>query len=155
MGVTQSFLERVPGGSLKMKLLTILGVLLVVGAVTGGALYYAFPVQISIMGALTRNYLITFFAPSGTANLESNADYKAASAAAPSPPGDAPGSGDWPSYNRTLTSDRYSLLSQINTKNVDKLKVLCTYDTGQFTAFESGPLMVDNALIGTTEFDIF
>jgi hypothetical protein len=28
-------------------------------------------------------------------------------------------------------------------------------DVGQFAAFESGLIMVDNALIGTTEFDIF
>ena len=63
--------------------------------------------------------------------------------------------GDWPSYNRTLTSERYSQLSQINTKNVGKLKVLCTYDVDQFAAFESGLIMVENALIGTTQFDIF
>ena len=63
--------------------------------------------------------------------------------------------GDWPSYNRTLTSERYSQLSQINRENVGKLKVLCTYDIGEFAAFESGLIVVDNALIGTTEFDIF
>jgi alcohol dehydrogenase (cytochrome c) len=33
--------------------------------------------------------------------------------------------------------------------------VLCTYDLGTITAFESGLIMVDNALIGTTEFEIF
>ena len=73
------------------------------------------------------------------------------------PAAEAPGdsAGDWPSYNRTLTSERYSQLSQINTKNVGKLKVLCTYDVGEFAAFESGLIMVENALIGTTEFDIF
>lgn len=32
---------------------------------------------------------------------------------------------------------------------------MCTYDVGQFAAFESGLIMVNNALIGTTEFDIF
>jgi alcohol dehydrogenase (cytochrome c) len=32
---------------------------------------------------------------------------------------------------------------------------LCTYDVDQFAAFESGLIMVDNALIGTTQFDIF
>jgi len=32
-------------------------------------------------------------------------------------------SGDWPSYNRTLTSERYSPLSQINTNNAKSLKV--------------------------------
>jgi alcohol dehydrogenase (cytochrome c) len=35
------------------------------------------------------------------------------------------------------------------------LKVLCTYDTQQYTNFESGLIMVEGALIGTTEFDIF
>jgi alcohol dehydrogenase (cytochrome c) len=63
--------------------------------------------------------------------------------------------GDWPSYNKTLTSERFSNLSQINTKNVGKLKVLCTYDTNQYSSFESGLIMVNGALIGTTEFDIF
>jgi glucose dehydrogenase len=46
-------------------------------------------------------------------------------------------------------------LNEINTTNVGKLKALCTYDVGQFAAFESGLIMVDNALIGTTQFDIF
>jgi glucose dehydrogenase len=46
-------------------------------------------------------------------------------------------------------------LSQINTKNVAKLKVLCTYDTWRITSFETGLIMVEGALIGTTEFDIF
>ena len=115
--------------------------------------------QVSIFGALTRNYLITLFAPSGTATTESNAAYKGAGTVTPSAPAAVQTAtataGDWPSYNKTLTSERYSQLSEINTKNAAKLKVLCTYDTGQFTAFESGLIMVDNALIGTTEFDIF
>lgn len=63
--------------------------------------------------------------------------------------------GDWPSYNKSLTSERYSRLSEINTGNIQSLKVLCTYDTHQFTGFESGLIMVDGALIGTTEHDIF
>jgi alcohol dehydrogenase (cytochrome c) len=33
--------------------------------------------------------------------------------------------------------------------------VLCTYDTGRFTSFETGLIMVQGSLIGTTEFDIF
>ena len=84
---------------------------------------------------------------------------KTAEAVAASPAADAPSTsataGDWPSYNRTVTSDRYSPLGEINTKNVGQLKVLCTYDVGEYTAFESGLIMVENALIGTTEFDIF
>ena len=141
------------------KLLIIAGALGVIGAAAGGALYYVYPVQVSIFAGLTRNYFLSWSAPPGTTTTELNAAYKAAGAVAPSPAADAPSpsaaAGDWPSYNRTLTSERYSQLSQINTKNVGKLKVLCTYDVGEFAAFESGLIMVDNALIGTTEFDIF
>lgn len=63
--------------------------------------------------------------------------------------------GSWPSYNRTLTSERYSPLSQINTQNVRGLKVLCSYDTHLHENFNSSPIMVDGALIGTTAQDIF
>src|SRR5271163_938956 len=144
---------------MRYKLLIIVGVLIVIGATAGGALYYAYPVQVSTYAGLTRNYLISWSAPPGTTTTESNAGYNGASAVAPSPPAEAASAGanagDWPSYNKTLTSERYSPLSQIDTKNVGKLKVLCTYDVNQFAAFESGLIMVDNALIGTTEFDIF
>ena len=33
--------------------------------------------------------------------------------------------------------------------------MLCTYDLHEFTSFESSLIMVDGALIGTSEFDIF
>ena len=107
-----------------------------------------------IIAALTRNYFISLSAPPGTTTTELNAAYKAPSPAAEAPSVSAT-AGDWPSYNRTVTSDRYSQLNEINTKNVGQLKVLCTYDVGQYDAFESGLIMVENALIGTTEFDIF
>jgi alcohol dehydrogenase (cytochrome c) len=63
--------------------------------------------------------------------------------------------GSWESYNRTLTSERYSPLDAINVRTVAYLKVLCTYDTQLRESFETGPLMVDGALIGTTAQDIF
>jgi len=139
---------------MKKKLFVIIGALIVIGAAIGGALYLAYPVQVSTIGGLTRNYLLSLSAPPGTTSTESNAAYKA-----PSPPAEAPAAsasaGDWPSYNRTLTSERYSQLSQINTKNVGGLKVLCTYDVGGYEAFESGLIVVNDALIGTTQFDIF
>jgi len=47
----------------------------------------------------------------------------------------------WKTHNKTLTSERFSDLSQINTKNVAKLKVLCTYDTWRLTSFEAGLIM--------------
>jgi alcohol dehydrogenase (cytochrome c) len=143
----------------KHKLLIIAGALVVTGAAVAGALFLAYPVQISTLGGMARNYLISLSAPPGTVTTELNAAYKSAGAVASSPPAEALSpnatAGDWPSYNRTLTSERYSQLSQINTKNVGKLKVLCTYDVDQFAAFESGLIMVENALIGTTQFDIF
>ena len=107
---------------------------------------------------MSRNYLLSWSAPPGTAITELNAAYKSVAAAAPSHPAPSQSgtaAADWPTYNRTLTSERYSQLSEINTDNAAKLKVLCTYDVDEYTAFESGLIMVENALIGTTEFDIF
>jgi alcohol dehydrogenase (cytochrome c) len=139
------------------RLLLFVGALVVLGGVIGGILYLLFPVQMSTIGGLTRNYILSLGAPAGTAATESNPAYKApaAMASAAAPAVAAATSGDWPSYNRTVTSDRLSPLSEIDTKNVGKLKVLCTYDVGGYEAFESGLIMVNDALIGTTEFDIF
>lgn len=62
---------------------------------------------------------------------------------------------DWPSYNRTLTSERFVPLNQINADNVKQLDVLCTYDTGQTVSFQSGLIVANGALYGTTEQDTF
>jgi alcohol dehydrogenase (cytochrome c) len=101
-----------------------------------------------------RGEILSLFAPSGAVATETNPNCKSAAAPTPAAPR-SPGAADWPSYNKTLTSERFSDLSQISTKNVSKLKVLCTYDTWRLTAFETGLIMVEGALIGTTEFDIF
>src|SRR5262249_31777955 len=101
-----------------------------------------------------RGAVLSLFAPVGVVATETNPNYKGAAAQAPAAP-PSPAAADWPSYNKTLTSERFSDLSQINTKNVAKLKVLCSYDTWRLTSFETGPIMVEGALIGTTEFDIF
>lgn len=63
--------------------------------------------------------------------------------------------GDRPGYNRTVASERYSDLSSINIANASRLQVLCTYDTKQKASFEQGPIVVGEALIGTTEHDVF
>src|SRR6202795_470327 len=60
---------------------------------------------------------------------------------------------DWPSYNNTLTSERYSTLDAIDSKNVAGLKGLCSFDTGEQTSFQTGLLEVDGALFATTEHD--
>ena len=125
-----------------------------VGAV---ALFRAYPVRTSLFLIMTRNYIRSWSAPKGVTTTELNPAYKGAAAAAPSPLPTAAGvaDGDWPSYNRTLTSERFAPLAEINAKTVGRLKVLCTYDTGQYTSFETGLIMVNGALIGTTISDIF
>ncbi len=140
------------------KLLIIVCALLVAGAVAAGALYVYWDQAVPIVG-MAINYYRSFSAPAGTTSTElAPGSSTAGAVAAPAPAAMATSnaaSGDWPSYNKTLTSERYSQLDQINRKNVSKLKVLCTYDTGQYTSFETGPIMVNGALIGTTEHDIF
>src|SRR5208282_4690572 len=144
----------------KKKLLIIIGALFVAGVALAGILYVAFPVQMTTYGGMGLNYLRTMGSPAGTISTEANPAYKAPAAATPATaPADAAwpnaAAGDWPSYNRTPSSQRYSPLTQINSKNAGQLKVLCTYDLHEFTSFESSLIMVDGALIGTTEYDIF
>jgi hypothetical protein len=62
---------------------------------------------------------------------------------------------DWPNYNRTVMSERFSPLSAINTTNADKLKVVCSFDTGETTAFQSGLVQINGAIFATTEHDTF
>ena len=120
----------------------IAGVLGVIGAAAGGALYYLYPVQVSMFAGLTRNYLLSS-TPPGTTTTESNAAYKAAEAAAASPVADAPSAVPPPQTGRATTKRSLPSvtpqLSQINTKNVGKLKVLCTYDVGRFTRLRVRP----------------
>jgi glucose dehydrogenase len=127
---------------MRYKIIIIVGALIAIGAAAAGALYHAFPVQMATYARMTRNYLISLAASAGTVTTELNAGYKGTGAVAAALPTEATSAsataGGWPSYNRALTPVRFSPLSQINTKNVGKLKVLCTYDIGSFETFESG-----------------
>ena len=67
----------------------------------------------------------------------------------------APASADWPSYNRTLTSERYAPLDEINTGNVARLHVACTYDLGIDTSFQTGPIVVGGTMYATSEKETF
>ena len=140
-----------------MRRLVVAAALVVAGAAGAVALFRAYPVRMSLFAAMTRNYLRSLSAPKGATTTELNPAYKGAAPASPSPLSAAANAagGDWPSYNRTLTSERYAPLAEINASTVGRLKVLCTYDTGQYTSFESGLIMVEGALIGTTIADIF
>jgi alcohol dehydrogenase (cytochrome c) len=122
------------------------------------ALYRSNPVRAAVFAGLARNYIWSWTAPPGGTTTELNPNYHGPGAAAPGAVARAsPASlaDDWPSYNKTLTSERYSPLDQINRKNVGQLTVLCTYDTKNYTSLESGLIMVNGALIGTTHSDIF
>ena len=143
---------------MKNKLFIVGGAIVLTGAVAAGAIYAYWDRVVPVAG-LAINYVWSWSAPAGTTTTELAPASRDSGAVASLPASAAFSSqtqaDDWPSYNKTLTSGRYSQLSQINTNNVSKLKVLCTYDTKQFTSFETGMIMVDGALIGTTEHDIF
>ena len=89
---------------------------LVVGAIAAAIIYANWDeaVQIVSMGV---NYIRYMGAPAGTISTEVAAGSKQAAPTrqTPSAPGNAanPGEDDWPSYNKTLTSNRFSPLNQI------------------------------------------
>jgi len=66
-----------------------------------------------------------------------------------------PARSDWPSYNRTLTSERFSPLVSLDRSNAGTIREVCRFDTGETTAFQSGLVQVEGALYATTEHDTF
>ncbi|MGD9541659.1 PQQ-binding-like beta-propeller repeat protein [Methylocystis sp.] len=130
-----------------------IGVAAAVGAAAAGAIYMNWNAFVPI-AAMGINYVRYLNAPKGELTVETAQDLdhaNMANGARPLPPDD----GLWPSYNKTLASDRFSSLNEIDRENVSRLKVLCTYDTGQYTGFNSGLVMVDGAVLFATEFDTF
>jgi alcohol dehydrogenase (cytochrome c) len=59
--------------------------------------------------------------------------------------------------NAQSRTDRpsFSPLTSIDAAAAGKLKVWCTYDTVETTALQSGPIVVNGALLATTEHDTF
>jgi alcohol dehydrogenase (cytochrome c) len=134
------------------------GGVFVLGALAAALIFSNWDDSVKIV-SLGINYFRYMGAPAGTITTEFAAASKQpmparqnSSARVSAPDSEQ---GDWPSYNKTLTSNRFSSLVQITAANVGDLKVLCTYDTGQYTGFNSGLLKVGAALIFTTEYDIF
>jgi alcohol dehydrogenase (cytochrome c) len=110
---------------------------------------------LTLLGVVLNSVRSAANAP-GTLTLEVNQGFTASDTYRAGGESAAPADdGSWGSYNRTLTSERYSPLDAIDVRTVRDLKVLCTYDTRLRESFETGPLMVDGALIGTTAQDIF
>jgi alcohol dehydrogenase (cytochrome c) len=110
------------------------------------------PTPLTLLGALI-NAVDTLNSPPGTLTVEVRAEGSAPVLSAST--ADIADPNEWPSYNRTLTSERFSPLAQINRQNVHSLKVLCIYDSKLYEGFESGPIMADGALIATGAFDTF
>jgi alcohol dehydrogenase (cytochrome c) len=136
----------------------LIGVGCAVIASVGAAAVYFNPTTFVPLAGMAVNYWRSRSAPAGTTTTELAVPSAAVTDSSVRPNAATPASvssEDWGSYNKTLTSERYASLNQINTQNVGGLRVLCTYDTKQYTSFESGLIMVNSSLIGTTEHDIF
>jgi len=72
-------------------------------------------------------------------------------ASSPSGAQTAPRAADWPGYNRTLTGERFSPLTQISAANVARLVPRCTYDTREVASFQTGPIVIDGRMYFTTD----
>ena len=106
----------------------LFGAIVVAGIAVGG-LSYAYWDQTVLIASMAINYVRYWSAPAGTLETEvaqTGAVGQPSASTAPASPQAAPGGteGDWPSYNKTLTSNRFSQLSQINRTNADKLTAL-------------------------------
>ncbi|NKB36760.1 MAG: PQQ-binding-like beta-propeller repeat protein [Gammaproteobacteria bacterium] len=60
---------------------------------------------------------------------------------------------EWRLYGREYNNQRYSLLSQINDKNVHGLKLNWRFNTGKIGSFQSSPLIADGVMYVTTPFN--
>jgi alcohol dehydrogenase (cytochrome c) len=60
-------------------------------------------------------------------------------------------SGDWPTYNGPYSGDRYSPLTWINKSNVNTLKQVASFDTGEQGSFQNGPLVISGIMYVTTD----
>jgi quinoprotein glucose dehydrogenase len=72
--------------------------------------------------------------------------------ATPSSAGKTPDkeSHDWPVYGGTPDNNRFSSLTQINRKNVKRLRVAWTFDTEESGGLQTNPIVVDGILYGLT-----
>lgn len=62
-------------------------------------------------------------------------------------------SADWPSYNRTLSGDRYAPQTAVTPATVKRLQPHCHYDLGRQSSFQTGPLVIRGTIYVTTDFD--
>src|SRR5215813_8938755 len=101
------------------KIVIAVGALVVAGVAALGAIA-AYPASVIPKVGMAVNYVRSWWSPSGTTNTETataSADMKPAALTATPPPTLVGTTDDWPSYNRTLRSQRYSPLAQITREN--------------------------------------
>jgi alcohol dehydrogenase (cytochrome c) len=60
---------------------------------------------------------------------------------------------DWPSYNRTLSGDRYAPQAAVTPATAKQLQQICSYDLGRQSSFQTGPVVIDDTIFVTTDFD--
>src|SRR6516165_284284 len=111
---------------------------IVVGGIAVAGLSYAYWDETVLIASMAINYVRYWSAPAGTLETEvaqTGAAVQPSTSPVSASPQAAPGEaeGDWPSYNRTLTSNRFSQLSQINRTNAERLKFLFFYNAGPST----------------------
>jgi PQQ-dependent dehydrogenase (methanol/ethanol family) len=63
--------------------------------------------------------------------------------------------GDWLTYNRSYSGDRFSPLTEINTRNVQRLKLHCLFQLGEVGSFETSPIAFRGRLYVTTAHKTF
>jgi alcohol dehydrogenase (cytochrome c) len=144
-----------------LALRTVFGAAAIGPVAVAGLIYLEWDTLVPVVGRGV-NYVRFFNAPKGTLTTERHSHSAAQNmqfVAVPAMPvkvvATVTDSKHWPSYNRTLTSERFSELNQITKANAGELSVLCTYDTEQYTGFNTGLLEIEGALVFSTEYDIF
>ncbi|HEY8271139.1 MAG TPA: PQQ-binding-like beta-propeller repeat protein [Pseudobdellovibrionaceae bacterium] len=63
--------------------------------------------------------------------------------------------GDWPGFNGTLDSQRFSPLAEIDQNNIGRLKVRCIFDLKEKLNFQNGPVVSQSVMYITTENDTY
>lgn len=58
----------------------------------------------------------------------------------------APATGSWPSHGRDYTNQRFSPLTQINSRNIEKLALRWSYRSGVKATFQATPIVVDGVM---------
>lgn len=125
-----------------------------VAAVGVGAAIYLKWDEFVPVAAMGVNYVRYMNAPKGELTIETAPDAKPLPA--PNLVGAAAaGEKDWPSYNRTLTSNRFAPTSEIKPENAGSLQQICTYDTGEYTGFNTGLLEKDGVLLFSSEYNLY